>query len=126
MSGAPIYEKIGPQRYRLAGHCVNGRFVRESTLKTFTIIETCMQCRERIARYRCVETPPIVLEVPQEPRPKPQTPKPTPPAPIAGQATTRTMRAARQAILAETTAGVPELKDTLGQALQWKKAHGML
>ena len=51
---------------------------------------------------------------------QPTKPKPTPQTPL------RTMAQGKQAVREATTAEVPPPPDTLGQAVQWKKDHGML
>jgi hypothetical protein len=123
MSGAPIYEKISGDRYRLAGHCVNGRFVRASTLKTCTVTEICLHCRAGVARCRCAAPmPPVVAAEQSTPPPHPRPPQPTPaePPPLAA---IRTMSAAKQAVLRVGMAGVPPPPDTLAEALRWRKEH---
>ena len=64
----------------------------------------------------------------QRPKPKSQPQTPPPPEwPMAAQTrpVIRTMRAAKHAVLVASMAGVPEPPDTLGQAVQWKRDHGL-
>jgi hypothetical protein len=103
MAKTPIYERIGDTNtYRLVGHGVNGRFVRNTTDRRI---------------YRAVPTAPAsptALVVPAVP-PVPQEPR---------RVVTMTAREFRQALHKTLLEGVPAPRNVVQEVLQIQRARG--